>query len=59
VVYNSNTPYEVVALKNFSLKVEKGEIVIITGGNGTGKSTLLAAISGTIPIKSGKILIME
>jgi putative ABC transport system ATP-binding protein len=57
VVYNANTPYEVVALKNFSLKVEKGEIVIITGGNGTGKSTLLAAISGTIPIKSGQILI--
>lgn len=57
VVYNANTPYEVVALKNFSLKVEKGEIIVITGGNGTGKSTLLAAISGTIPIKSGQILV--
>lgn len=57
VVYNANTPYEVVALKNFSLKIEKGEIIIITGGNGTGKSTLLAAISGTIPVKSGQILI--
>lgn len=57
VVYNAKTPYEVVALKNFSLKVEKGEIIIITGGNGTGKSTLLAAISGTIPIKSGQILL--
>jgi putative ABC transport system ATP-binding protein len=57
VVYNANTPYEVVALKNFSLKVEKGEIIIITGGNGTGKSTLLAAISGTVAIKSGQILV--
>ncbi|EKE05556.1 MAG: hypothetical protein ACD_19C00219G0005 [uncultured bacterium] len=57
VVYNENTPYEVVALRNFSFKVQKGEIVLITGGNGTGKSTLLAAISGTMPIKSGQILI--
>lgn len=57
VVYNSNTPYEVVALKDLSLKVEKGETLIITGGNGSGKSTLLRAISGTAPIKSGKVYI--
>ena len=59
VVYNANTPYEVVALKDFSLKVEKGEILVITGGNGSGKSTLLRAISGTAPIKSGQILFNE
>lgn len=57
VVYNANTPYEVVALKNFSLIVKKGEIIVITGGNGTGKSTLLNAISGTISVKSGQIII--
>jgi putative tryptophan/tyrosine transport system ATP-binding protein len=57
VVYNANTPYEVIALKKFSLKVEKGEIIVITGGNGSGKSTLLQAICGTVPIKTGKILI--
>ena len=57
VVYNAQTPYEVVALKDFSLEVEKGEILVITGGNGSGKSTLLRAISGTAPIKSGQILI--
>lgn len=57
VVYNTNTPYEVIALKDFSLKVEKGEILVVTGGNGSGKSTLLRAISGTAPIKSGKIFI--
>jgi len=57
VVYNANTPYEVVALKDFSLRVDKGEILVITGGNGSGKSTLLRAISGTVPIKSGQIII--
>jgi putative tryptophan/tyrosine transport system ATP-binding protein len=57
VVYNANTPYEVVALKDFSLKADKGEILVITGGNGSGKSTLLSAISGTAPIKSGQVFI--
>ena len=57
VVYNANTPYEVVALKDFSLTVEKGEIIVVTGGNGSGKSTLLRAISGTVPIQSGQIMI--
>jgi putative ABC transport system ATP-binding protein len=57
VVYNENTPFEVVALKDFSMTVQKGEIVLISGGNGSGKSTLLRAISGAIPIKAGKIRI--
>lgn len=57
IVYNENTPYEVVALKDFSLKVEKGDTLVITGGNGSGKSTLLNAIAGTVPVKSGKIFI--
>lgn len=57
VVYNAGTPFEVEALKDFSLRVAKGEIIVITGGNGSGKSTLLRAIMGTAPVQSGKILI--
>jgi len=57
VVYNENTPFEAVALKDFSMSVNKGEIILISGGNGSGKSTLLHAISGTVPVKSGKIII--
>jgi len=34
------------ALENASVKVEKGEIVVILGANGAGKSTLLKAASG-------------
>jgi branched-chain amino acid transport system ATP-binding protein len=34
------------ALENASVKVDKGEIVVILGANGAGKSTLLKAASG-------------
>ena len=34
------------ALENASVKVSKGEIVVILGANGAGKSTLLKAASG-------------
>ena len=34
------------ALENASLKIDRGEIVVILGANGAGKSTLLKAISG-------------
>ena len=57
VIYNENSPNEVVALKDFSLTVNKGEILVITGDNGSGKSTILRAITGVIPIKSGKIIL--
>ncbi len=57
VVYNENSPNEVIALDGFSLQVAKGQSLIITGGNGTGKSTLLNAIAGSVPVKSGKIFL--
>ena len=47
------------ALKGISLTVDKGEIVTVLGANGAGKSTLLRAISGLLPIHSGKIKLDE
>ncbi|MEA2021762.1 MAG: ABC transporter ATP-binding protein [Candidatus Caldatribacteriota bacterium] len=43
------------ALKGISLEVKEGEIVTVLGANGAGKSTLLRAISGLLPIRSGKV----
>ena len=37
------------ALKSINLKVKKGEIVLITGPTGAGKSTLAYCLNGTIP----------
>jgi len=43
------------AVHGVSLKVERGEIVAIVGGNGNGKSSTLRAIAGLNPIDGGVI----
>ncbi len=43
-------------LRGIDMSVPNGSMVALLGGNGTGKSTLLKAISGLIPVWAGKIL---
>ncbi|MBN1776894.1 MAG: ABC transporter ATP-binding protein [Clostridiales bacterium] len=43
------------ALRGISLEVNEGEIVSLIGANGAGKTTTLHALTGLIPIKSGKV----
>ncbi len=43
------------ALKGVSLEIHEGTVVAVLGANGAGKTTLLKAISGLVPIKTGKI----
>lgn len=42
-------------LRGLNMQVPAGRIVALLGGNGTGKSTLLKAISGLIPVMEGSI----
>ncbi len=44
-------------LRGIDMSVADGAIVALLGGNGTGKSTLLKAISGLIPVWAGEILL--
>jgi putative spermidine/putrescine transport system ATP-binding protein len=44
-------------LNHLSLDVAAGEFVALLGSSGCGKTTLLRAISGFVPIRSGRILI--
>lgn len=44
------------ALKNVSMEVNAGEIVVLLGANGAGKTTLLEAILGSNPVERGEIL---
>ncbi len=44
-------------LKDLSLTVEKGEVIVILGPSGCGKSTLLRCINGLETIQGGEILL--
>ena len=44
------------ALRQVSLRVDRGEIVTLIGANGAGKTTTLMAISGLVPPCRGEIL---
>lgn len=45
-----------VILDNFTFDFQRGERIGIIGKNGTGKSTFLNLITGTIPLDSGKVI---
>jgi lipopolysaccharide transport system ATP-binding protein len=47
--------YDVHALQDINLDIHEGERVGIIGANGAGKSTILKAIAGLYPLKSGTI----
>jgi branched-chain amino acid transport system ATP-binding protein len=47
------------ALKGISFHVDQGEIVTLIGANGAGKTSILQAISGIIPCKSGDISFLD
>ena len=42
-------------LRGINMEISAGSIVTLLGGNGTGKSTLLKAVSGLIPLMEGSI----
>ena len=47
------------ALHDLSLFVEQGEIVTLIGSNGAGKTTTLAALSGLVSPRSGRIRFVD
>jgi ABC-type polar amino acid transport system ATPase subunit len=48
---------ELQVLKNITLSVGRGEVVVIVGPSGSGKSTLLRVINGLEPIQSGQVIV--
>src|SRR5206468_405814 len=53
--FNPGTPNEVRALRDVSLRLERGSFLLIIGTNGSGKSTLLNAVAGTFIADAGRL----
>jgi len=56
-VFYRGLPDEKVALDGLDLTLATGDFGVIIGSNGAGKSSLLNAISGALPLDTGKVLI--
>ena len=56
-IYNPGTVTEQTLFREFSLTVEEGQFVSIVGSNGSGKTSLLNIICGSIPIEGGDVLV--
>ena len=55
--YNPGTVNEMCLFKDFNFEVKKGEFVSVVGSNGSGKTSMLNIICGSIPVDSGSILV--
>ena len=54
-VYNPGTVQETVLFRDFSLTVADGSFVSVVGSNGSGKTSMLNIVCGSIPVEGGKI----
>ena len=55
--FNPGTPDVVTLFDDFNLTVDDGEFVSIIGSNGSGKTTMLNLLCGSLPVDSGKIIV--
>jgi len=57
--YNAGTVNEMCLFDDFNLTIEDQEFVSVVGSNGSGKTSMLNLICGSIPLDNGSIFINE
>lgn len=55
--YNSGSINELCLFRDFNFTVEEGEFVSVVGSNGSGKTSMLNIICGSIDVDYGKIIV--
>ncbi len=58
-IYHPGTVNEMTLFRNFNLTIHDGEFVTVVGSNGSGKTSLLNIICGSIPLEGGSIFLDE
>ena len=53
--YNAGTVNELCLFRDFNLSIEDGQFVSVVGSNGSGKTSMLNIICGSIPVDQGTI----
>jgi len=56
-IYEINKNNKVTALENVSMKIKEGEIVVLKGASGSGKSTILSLIAALSKPTSGEVIV--
>lgn len=56
-IFNPGSVNEVTLFHDFNLELEQGSFVSVVGSNGSGKTTMLNLLCGSLPIDSGKIIV--
>ncbi len=57
LTFNPGTVNETVLFTDFNFKVDKGEFVSVVGSNGSGKTTMLNLICGTLTPEKGRVML--
>lgn len=55
--YNPGTVTETCVFNNFNLNIQNNEFLSVVGSNGSGKTSMLNIICGSIPVDKGEIII--
>ena len=56
-IYEINKNNKIIALKNIDLKIKEGEVVVLKGASGSGKSTILSLIAALSKPTSGEVVV--
>ena len=56
-IYSKGTPFEKVALDNVDLTIPAGQLIVLLGHTGSGKSTLVQHLNGLLKPTEGRVLL--